>query len=165
MEQEMKQAERVDISSIEKDLARNPRREARRWMRVVVNPKIQPMPGGYLCEQGENLIAVPESKVNVILAMAATSKDRDAMKMAHERFAEEMEKARKSGVQDGAEGFSVQSLFRQITGRDYPPLESAELVEREALPPEVPLSEERALEAQARIMADVVKRTVFSQPD
>jgi hypothetical protein len=163
---ELQEAPRVDIASIEKDLARSPQRYARRLMRVVVRPKLQPMPGGYVCEQGESVIAVPENKVASVLAMAATQRDREDLQRAQERFAEEIERARASGLAEGTEGFSVMSLFRQVAGHDYPALDFAEVIaDQPSLPPEQLLSEQRAQRAQAEMLATVVKAAMFEQPD
>jgi hypothetical protein len=163
--QQVKEAPRVDIASIEKDLARSPSRHARVRMRVVVNPKLQPMPGGYVCEQGESIIIVPENKVASVLAMAATDRDREDMRRARERFDEELAKSRENGIADDMVGFSVQSMFRVVSGHDYPALDIAEVIDDTLLPPEKLLSEERALEASARATAAVVREIMFSKPD
>ena len=160
------EAPRVDVSSIEKDLMRGGSRVPRRLMRVVVNPLSLPMPGGYLCERGENVIAVPENKVASIMSMVVTEDDRVAWKIAERRFAEGLEAAKKEGLSPEIVGFSVHSFFREVSGHDYPALESAEFIDDgQALPPEVPQAELRATEANARMMAQFAKEVIFAKPD
>lgn len=165
MDEQVKEAVRVDIAAIEKDLQRGGRRYARRWMVVDVIPANQPLPGGYMCERGLNRIAVPENKVELIKSLAATDDDRAMMKIAVRRYGEELAKAKAKGMDEGSVGFSVQSLFREISGRDYPALESAALLDVDALPPEALLSEERAMAAQASMLAGVVREAMFAKPD
>ena len=162
---EIKEANRVDIAAIEKDLQRGGFRRARRWMAIDVIPTMQAMPGGYLCDRGPNRIAVPEDKVASVMAMAATDDDRAAMKFAAKRYAEELAKAKAKGQTEDTIGFSIPSIFREVAGHDYPALESAVLLDVDALPPEQLLSEERAQAAQARLLAGVVREAVFAQPD
>lgn len=157
------EAPRVEIATIEKDITRSGSRYARRLMRVVVRPKVQPMPGGYLCNEGENVIAVPENQVAAVRAMAATDTDREDMIRAKRRFAEDLAKAQAEGIGADMVGFSVESIFREVSGHDYPALESAEFVEGvDALPPERLMSEERAQAAATKQMVDVVKAALFS---
>jgi hypothetical protein len=126
---------------------------------------MQPMPGGYVCEQGISYIIVPDNQVAAVLAMAATDYDRQGLEMAKRRYAEELRKAAEKGQSESTVGFSVQSLFREVTGHDYPALESAVVLDVPALPPEQLLSEERAQSAQARMLANVVREAMFAEPD
>jgi|GEM_PF-2840797 len=162
---EIPEANRVDVSSIEQDLKRGGSRHARRWMVVDVRPLNYPLPGGYTCEQGLQRIAVPENKVAAIMALAATDQDRADMVRAKQRFGEEIAAARAKGLTPEMVGFSPESIFRTIAGHDYPALESATLMDADPLPPETVHSEQRALEAQAHMLAGVVRDVIFAKPD